>query len=187
MILLKFSKRCDDFEIDIIFNKLLFLHSESINSRLQKSILKNYEGLAADALNIKVPKNFGDYLNKTSSEELMCTTKWSEDEDLECSNKFIFTKEGRFIVTAILLDPIATACDLRVSFMVKVNCKLKICHDYSLFETCLSNFNKGISKLFKKKFYYFCTFFFGKFDSTINYSYSTNFGSGFERCVGWRI
>ena len=40
---------------------------------------------------------------------------------LSCENKFIFTQPGRFIVTAILLDSSATACELRVSFFVKVS------------------------------------------------------------------
>ena len=40
---------------------------------------------------------------------------------LSCENKFIFTRPGRFIVTAILLDSSATACELRVSFFVKVS------------------------------------------------------------------
>ena len=56
--------------------------------------------------------------------QLYCHEKWEEDEDFECQNKFVFTKEGRFVVTAILLDPVATACELRVSFIVKVNRKL---------------------------------------------------------------
>ena len=49
-----------------------------------------------------------------------CKNSNCQCEERMCENRIIFTKPGKYIATAILLDPIVTSCNLRFSFFVKV-------------------------------------------------------------------
>ena len=99
----------------------------NINERIHSAITAEGDFVAADVNSVEIPAAFDWSKHHTTITgspipQLLCHQKWNKDH-FQCQNKFIFTKEGRFVVTAILLDPVATACDLRVSFIVKVNRK----------------------------------------------------------------
>merc|ERR1719402_689413 len=110
----------DHFSVDAA---LLESERENINSRIWNSIQAGYQTSVGW---VEIPEKYNwteHHSNQTKNvnPQLLCAEKWTENMDpLQCQNKFIFTKEGRFVVTAILLDPFATACELRVSFIVKV-------------------------------------------------------------------
>ena len=59
-----------------------------------------------------------------------CKNSNCQCEERKCENRIIFTKPGKYIATAILLDPIVTSCNLRFSFFVKV--KMLLSTDFFL-------------------------------------------------------
>jgi hypothetical protein len=78
---------------------------------------------AKDRIEEKIDKNLDPHKSNWDSDSVFALNQDSKKAhctDGICYNRLIFTRPGQYVVTAVLLDPLVTACDLRYSFIVKV-------------------------------------------------------------------
>ena len=79
--------------------------------------------MAKNRIEEKINKNLDPHKSNWDSDSdfaLNQDSKKAHCTDGICYNRLIFTRPGQYVVTAVLLDPLVTACDLRYSFIVKV-------------------------------------------------------------------